>query len=143
LASTAVSAAAVVLGIVLGASGLGLGAIHATGNNGWGNALLYSVVGLVGAPVAAFSWGSRRSKRRQVMAGIVLAVGCFASMAILLEVTQELSGVKQAWSQVPFVVLGWIAIWISWQVVALMRLLMFKPPHTRSRLSSRRGDHGR
>jgi len=136
------SVALIVLGVAVGASGLALGAYLGSGNNGWTNALLYSVVGLIGAPATAFAWGSRRSRRRQIVAGLALAAGLITSMAILLETTHELSGVGHALSQVPLWVALWIAIWISWQVAALMRLIMFKPPHTRSRLSSRRGDRG-
>jgi hypothetical protein len=143
MASTAASVSLLVLGIAVGGGGTALGAFLASGNNGWTSALLYSVVGLVGAPVTAFSWGSRRSRRRQVLAGVALGVGLLASMGILLELTQELSGISQAWSQVPLAVAGWVAIWLSWQVAALMRLMLFKPPHTRDRLSSRRGDGGR
>jgi len=147
MASTAISVSMTALGLAVGAGGLALGAYLGTGNNGWSGALLYSVVGLVGAPVTGFSWSSRRSKRRMIMAGIALAAGLLASMGILLELTQELSGIARAWSQVPWAVAGWIAIWLSWQTAALMRLILFKPPHTRnrlsSRLSSRRGDGGR
>jgi len=143
MASTAISVSMTALGLAVGAGGLALGAYLGSGNNGWTSALLYSVVGLVGAPVTAFSWGSRRSKRRMIMAGIALTLGLLASMAILLELTQELSGIARAWSQVPWAVVGWIVIWLSWQFAALMRLVLFRPPHTRSRLSSRRGDGGR
>lgn len=139
----AISVSVLVFGIALGAGGLALGAYLASGNNGWTSALMYSVVGVIGAPLAAFSWGSRRSKRRQVVAGIALALGLLASMGLMLELTQELSGLKHAWSQVPWGVAGWILIWLAWQAIALARLLLFQPPRTRGRLSSRRGDRGR
>ncbi len=141
--STAISVTLLIFGIAVGVGGLALGAFLASGNNGWTAALIYSVVGLVGASATAFSWGSRRSKRRMIIAGIALGFGLLASMAILFEVTQEQSGIVRAWSQVPLAVLGWIVIWVGWQGAALMRLLLFTPPHTRHRLSSRRGDGGR
>jgi hypothetical protein len=138
-----ISAALVVLGLLVGGGGLALGAFLASGNNGWSSALLYSVVGVIGAPLAGFSWGSRRSKRRQIIAGIALLLGIIASMGLMLEVTQELSGIAHAWSQVPWAVAAWLVIWIVWQSAALIRLILFVPPRTRSRLSSRRGDGGR
>lgn len=143
MASAAVSVTVLILGIGLGIGGLALGAYLASGNNGWTSALLYSVVGLVGATVAGFSWGSRRSKRRAVLAGLALAGGLLASMIILFELTHELSGIVHAWSQVPLAVAGWVAIWLAWLIAALMRLILSMPPRTRGRLSSRRGDRGR
>jgi len=143
MASAAISVSMTALGVAVGAGGVALGAYLGSGNNGWSSALLYSVVGLVGAPVAGFSWASRRSRRRQIMAAVVLALGLLASMGILLELTHELSGIMRAWSQVPWAVVGWMAIWFAWQFAALMRLVLFTPPHTRRRLSSRRGDGGR
>lgn len=143
MALRATSVVLLLIGIALGACGLALGAFLGSGNNGWPSALLYSVVGLVGAPMAALSWSSRRSKRRQIIAGIALVTGLLADMGLLLELTQELSEIVLAWSQVPFAVAGWLLIWLGWQAAALTRLIMFKPPKTRSRLSSRRGDAGR
>jgi hypothetical protein len=131
------------LGLILGGGGLALGAYLASGNNGWHSALWYSVVGLVGAPVSAISWSSRRSKRRSVMAGIALALGVVASMGLLFDLTSEDSQITFAWSQVPLAVAAWLVIWLAWQVTALARLIMFQPPKLRRRLSSRRGDAGR
>lgn len=130
------------LGLTLGATGLALGTYLASGNNGWPAALWYSVVGLIGAPVSLLSWTSRRSRRRTLMAGLALAVGLFASMGLLLDLTHEMSQISFAWSQVPLAVLAWMLIWLSWQLLALARLIVFEPPRLRQRLSSRRGDSG-
>jgi hypothetical protein len=143
MAMRANSIVLLLLGLVLGAGGLALGAYLASGNNGWPSALWYSIVGLVGAPVGALSWSSRRSKRRSVMAGIALVLGVLTSMGLLFELTHEHSEIVFAWSQVPLAVAAWLAIWMSWQIAALTRLIMFQPPKLRRRLSSRRGDAGR
>jgi hypothetical protein len=143
MAMRATSVVLLLLGLILGAGGLALGAYLASGNNGWHSALWFSVVGLVGAPVSALSWSSRRSKRRSIMAGVALVVGLVASMGLLFDLTNEHSQIAFAWSQVPLAVAAWVAVWASWQAAALARLIMFQPPRVRQRLSSRRGDAGR
>jgi hypothetical protein len=143
MAMRATSIVLLLLGLIFGAGGLALGAYLASGNHGWPSALWFSVVGLVGAPVSALSWSSRRSKRRSLMAGIALMLGLLASMALLFDLTHEQSEIVFAWSQVPFAVAGWLAIWVLWQRAALARLILFQPPKLRRRLSSRRGDAGR
>jgi hypothetical protein len=130
------------LGLTIGAAGLALGSYLASGNNGWPSAIWYSVIGLVGAPVSFLSWTSRRSRRRGLMAGLALAVGLFASMGLMLDLTHETSQISFAWSQVPLAVVAWILLWVSWQALALARLILFEPPKLRRRLSSRRGDSG-
>jgi hypothetical protein len=126
------------LGLIIGAGGLALGAYLASGNNGFASALLYSVIGLIGAPISALSWTSRRSKRRSAMAGAALLLGILGSMGLFFDLTQEDSEMAFAWSQVPLAVATWTVIWISWQLAALMRLLAFQPPKLRQRLSSGR-----
>ena len=143
MAMRAGSIVLLLLGLILGAGGLALGAYLASGNNGWPSALWYSIVGLVGAPVSALSWSSRRSKRRSVMAGLALVLGVLASMGLLFDLTHEHSEIVFAWSQVPIAVAAWLAIWMSWQIAALARLILFQPPKLRRRLSSRPGDAGR
>ena len=130
------------LGSAVGLAGLGLGAYLASGSNGWSASLLYSVLGLVGAPMAALSWTSRRSVRCQLLAGGALLLGVLGSMGVLLELSQDFSAIAQAWSQVPFAVVLWVVIWLAWEAGALARLIWFEPPRTRGRLSSRRGDSG-
>jgi hypothetical protein len=130
-------------GLLLGAGGLALGTYLASGNNGWPSALWYSVVGLVAAPVSMLSWTSRRSRRRSAMAGIALVVGVVASMGLLLDLTHEMSQISFAWSQAPLAVAGWILIWLFWHASALARLILFKPPKLRQRLSSRRREGAR
>ncbi|MCC6534685.1 MAG: hypothetical protein IT531_19220 [Burkholderiales bacterium] len=143
MAVRATSVVLLVLGIGVGAGGLALGAFLASGNNGWPSSLLYSVVGLVGAPLSALAWTSRRSRRCQMMAGVALLLGLLASMGLLLELTHELSEITHAWSQVPLAVAIWFGLWSAWGSAAVGRLVFSKPPHTRHRLSSRRGDAGR
>jgi hypothetical protein len=123
---------------LLGAGGLALGTYLASGNNGWPSALWYSVVGLVAAPVSTLAWTSRRSRRRSMMAGIALLAGFVASMGLLFDLTREMSQIRFAWSQVPLAVAGWLLIWVSWQASALARLILFKPPKLRQRLSRHR-----
>lgn len=140
--STASKIVLVAIGLSLGAGQLALGAYLASGNNGWPTSLLFSVVGLVGATVSAFSWHSRRNRSCLVMAGAAVGAGVLGSMGLMLDVSQEASGIVHAWSQVPIAVAGWMLIWALWIAVGLTRLLFFEPPHTRHRLSSRRGDAG-
>ena len=138
----ATSVVLLLLGLTLGAGGFALGAFLASGNNGFTSALLFSVIGLIGAPVSAMSWGSRRSKRRLVLAGVALVLGFLGSMGLLFDFTREMSEILFAWSQVPFAVAAWLVIWVSWQLAALARLMVYQPPKLRQRLSSRRGDAG-
>ncbi len=130
------------IGVAAGAGGMALGSLLASGNNGWSNAILYSAVGVVGAPLAALAWTAQRNKQRQICAGIALLIGLLASMGMLLELTAEYPGITHAASQVPLALAGWFVIWVLWIAVALTRLIMFEPPRTRHRLSSRRGDGG-
>jgi hypothetical protein len=129
-------------GVAAGVVGMALGAHLASANNGWGSAVYFSAIGIIGAPLAAISWATRRAQRRQFCAGVSLAAGILASMAILLELTGERSDIVQAASHAPLALTGWLVVWIAWISVALMRLIMFEPPRTRHRLSSRRGDGG-
>lgn len=129
-------------GLVLGAGQLALGAFLASGNNGWQTSLLFSVIGLVGATVGLFSWHSRRNRACLATAGVAVGLGVLGSMGLMLDVSQETSGIVHAWSQVPIALAGWMLIWVLWIALALARLLFFEPPHTRHRLSSRRGDAG-
>jgi hypothetical protein len=131
------------LGIAIGLAGLGLGMYLASDDNGWTSSLIYSILGLVGAPMAALSWTSRRSLRCQVFAGVALLIGLLGCMAFLLELTHESSAIAFAWSNVPHAVALWLVIWLGWGAGALARLIWFEPPRTRGRLSSRRGDAGR
>jgi len=136
-------AALVVVGAVGGLGSLGLGAFLASGDNGWTSSVIYSVVGLVGAPMAALSWSSRRSLRCQLLAGVAVVLGLVANMGLLFDFARESSQIAQAWSQVPAAVALWGLIWAGWGTAALARLILFTPPRTRGRLSSRRGDAGR
>ena len=142
MAMRATSVVLLLLGLIVGAGGLALGAYLASGNHGWPSALWFSVVGLIGAPLSALSWSSRRSKRRSIMAGIALVLGLVASMGLLFDLTHEHSEISFAWSQVPLAVGAWLAMWVLWQAAALARLILFQPPKLRRRLSSRRGDAG-
>jgi len=129
-------------GVALGAGQLALGAFLASGNNRWSASLLFSVVGIVGAVLACYSWSSRRNRVCMTLAGIAVGLGILASMGLMLDVSQETSGIVHAWSQVPLALLGWMLLWALWIGIALTRLLLFEPPRTRHRLSSRRGDAG-
>ena len=140
MAMRATSVVLLLLGLILGAGGLALGAYLASGNNGWPSALWFSVVGLVGAPVSALSWSSRRSKRRSIMAGLALVLGLVADMALLYDLTREHSEMTFAWSQVPLAVSAWLAIWVLWQASALARLVLFQPPKLRRGMSCRAAD---
>ena len=136
------SAGLLLFGALVGGGGFALGAVLATGHHGWEAVLWYSVVGLIGAPLSALSWRSRRSNRRTYMACAALALGLITTLVLLLEFTHETSGLTSAWSQVPLLVAVWLAIWLAWQLAALARVVMFQPPRMRQRLSSRRGDRG-
>lgn len=129
-------------GVAAGAIGMALGAFLGSANNGWGTAIYYSAIGIVGAPFAALSWATHRARRSQLFAGIALMGGLVASMAILLELTEEHPAIVDAASHAPLALVGWLVIWILWISAALMRLVLFEPPRTRHRLSSRRGDDG-
>lgn len=130
------------IGVLAGAGSMALGAFLASGNNGWSNAVMYSAVGVVGAPLAGIAWATRRHRRRMLCAGGALLAGLIATMGILLELTAEHPHVVHATSQAPLAVAGWFLIWIIWIAAALARLILFEPPRTRHRLSSRRGDGG-
>ena len=126
------------VGMVAGAIGLSLGAYLASADNGWGNSLYYSAVGIVCAPLAALSWATHRLRRSQTFAGISLLGGFLASMAILLELTAQHPTMAEAASQAPFAFGCWFSIWALWISMALVRLILFTPAPTRHRLSERR-----
>ena len=130
------------IGLAAGAGSMALGAFLASGNNGWANAVMYSAVGVIGAPLAAVAWATRRHRRQMICAGVALMAGLLATMGILLELTAEYPHIVHATSQAPIAVAGWFVIWVIWIAAALARLILFEPPRTRHRLSSRRGDGG-
>jgi len=130
-----------IVGVVAGAIGLALGVFLASGDNGgWGNAVYYSVVGIVAAPLATLSWATRRPQRSQILAGLSILGGFVASLAILFDLTEEHATILAAASRAPFAFACWIAIWGLWNAMALARLMLFKPTHTRRRLYRRRHD---
>lgn len=131
-----------IIGVGIGAGGMAIGAFLASGNNSWTSAIIYSAVGIVGAPLAALSWATHRNRRRMIFAGIPLILGLLATMGILLELTQEYPPVSHALTQAPIAVASWFLIWAVWIVAAIVRLIVYEPPRTRHRLSSRRGDGG-
>jgi hypothetical protein len=135
-------AALVIVGVFGGLGSLALGAFLASGNNGWSSSIIYSMVGLAGAPMAALSWSSLQSVRCQILAGVAVVLGLAANMGLLLNFAHEAPQIALAWSQVPAAVALWVLIWAGWGTAALARLVMFAPPRTRGRLSSRRGDAG-
>lgn len=130
------------VGVLTGAASMALGAFLASGNNGWANAIMYSAVGVVGAPLAAVAWATRRHRRRLICAGVAVLAGVVSTMGILLELTAEHPHIVHATSQAPLAVVGWFVIWLLWISAAVARLILFEPPRTRHRLSSRRGDGG-
>ena len=130
------------IGLLIGAASMALGAFLASADNGWANAIMYSAVGVVGAPLAAVAWATRRYRRRLICSGVALLAGLAATMGILLELTAEFPHIVHATSQSPLAVAGWFVIWVLWISAALARLILFEPPKTRHRLSSRRGDGG-
>jgi hypothetical protein len=132
----------IVIGVIAGIGGLALGAKLSSDESGWPNALFYSAVGMVAAPLTAYAWATRRTRRRQVAAGIALALGVLASMGILLETTGEYPPLLNGIRRFPLLFGGWMIIWALWLASALTRLILFEPPHVRHRLSSRRGDRG-
>lgn len=140
--SPAFTAMLVSIGVLLGAAQMGLGAHLASGNIGWSASLIFSVVGLVGGTAGMYGWSSRRSRACYAVAGIAVGLGAFASMGLLLDFSQPDSGMVHAWTQEPIGVLAWLGLWVSWILIALVRLFFFEAPKTRHRLSSRRGDQG-
>ena len=107
-------------GAVAGAIGFALGVSLASADASWVNAVYYSVIGLVGAPLATLAWATHRLRRRQIFAGIWLLGGILATMAILLELTGQQSQILIASSQSPFA-FRWFAIWTLWIALALVR----------------------
>jgi hypothetical protein len=120
----------------VGGGGFALAGYMASASHGFPSALWYSLVGLVGAPLSTLSWSSRRSEHRSAMAGVALALGILTSMALLLDVTSDTSEIVFAWTRVPLALAAWLVLWVSWQALALLRLILFEPPRVRS--SSRR-----
>jgi hypothetical protein len=118
-------------GVIVGVIGMGLGVVLASPDIGWNFALFYSVVGLVGAPLATLAWGTNRLRRAQSFSGIALAAGTFGSMAILLELTVQYATIADVLARAPFVLAGWFAVWAFWISLALAKLVLFEPAYTR------------
>ena len=55
---------------------------------------------------------------------------------MLNELTEEYPLIVDAPSKSPIAIYFWFVIWASWMCWAIVRLLMFKPAHTRHRLST-------
>jgi hypothetical protein len=125
------------LGVLLGIGQLALGVYLTADDNGWATAPLFSVAGLVGAVLGFYSWSSRQSWSRMKLSGVAVAIGILGSMCLMLDLSLETSGIAQAWSQVPQALVIWMLLWMIWIGAAIARLLLFKPRHTRHRLSSR------
>lgn len=129
-------------GVVAGAIGFALGVSLAMANSGWTNAIYYSVVGLLGAPLATLAWATHSLRRRQIFAGNSALAGILGTMAILLELTEHHSEIWEASVRSPFLFVSWFTIWVLWFSLALVRLILFTPEHTRHHLSVQR-DHRR
>lgn len=129
------------LGALVGIAGIALSMVLVAHGQGWETAPTYATVGLIGAPAAGLAWTAQRRMRRQLFAGLALALGMGANLVLLLGVTDDFAEIARAWARVPWAVIAWFALWFGWQLTALGRLILFEAPRTtRGRLPSRRGD---
>lgn len=124
-------------GIAVGAIGMVLGAFLA-GENEWQNAIYYSAIGVICAPLATLAWATHRLRRRQIFAGVSLLGGFVASMAILLELTERHAAIADASTRSPFAFAVWLILLVLWNASSLARLILFTPSNTRTRLSVHR-----
>ena len=118
-------------GATAGVIGMALGVFLATPDIGWERALYYSIVGLIGAPLATLAWGTSKLRRAQNFAGVSLLTGIFGTMAILLEFTVQHAAIADALARSPLVFAGWFAVWVLWMSLALLKLVLFVPQYTR------------
>lgn len=124
-------------GATAGVIGMALGVVLATPDIGWERALYYSIFGLIGAPLATLAWGTSKLRRAQNFAGVSLLMGIFGTMAILLEFTVQHAAIADALARSPFVFVGWLAVWVLWMSLALLKLVWFVPAYTGRQTLSR------
>ena len=118
-------------GLTAGVIGLTLGVFLASPENGWQMAMFYSIIGLVGAPLATLAWGTSNLRRAQSFSGVSLLAGILGTMAILLELTTQHATVMEALVRAPLAFASWIVIWALWISIALTKLVLFEPAYTR------------
>jgi len=121
-------------GVAAGALQMALGVYLGWVENGWDQATFYSVVALIGAPLATLSWASHRPQRQQLFSGLSMLAGVLGMMAIMLEFSGDANAIARTLAGAPLVVGLWFAIWVSWMALALAKLILFQPGHTRRAL---------
>ena len=118
-------------GVAVGVIGMTLGVFLASPDIAWEKALYYSIVGLIGAPLATLAWGTNKRRRAQSFSGASLLTGVLGTMAILLEFTVQHSAIADALARAPLAFASWLSIWVLWISLALLKLVLFEPAYTR------------
>jgi hypothetical protein len=113
------SIAAALIGLVYGVVLAGMAFVIAGGGHGWCSTLI-SAVGLVLLPLVAVAW----VRRRRTTAAIVITAGLISDIALIFATAREgVEYVERIFETIPLFVLGWLALWLIWQVAATVALI--------------------
>lgn len=109
-------------GLIWGAV-IALGSIIAAGaGHGWVSALPFGLLSLITVPLVTVAWAKRSTLGRK-LAVTALGIAVIANVALILATFIE--GTEYFY-EVFSVAIGWILLWSSWQVLALMILFSSK-----------------
>lgn len=109
----------VFVGIVYAVIILCLGIDLAGASHGWALASFASFAGLVLIPCAAIGWASRR-----YWAGIaVLTIAGLCDLLLLVGSLGANSDFARSYAAMPLSLVGWVVLWLLWQVALLISLL--------------------
>src|SRR6266404_759448 len=106
------SIAAASIGLVYGVALAGMAFVIAGGGHGWCSTLI-SAVGLVLLPLVAVAW----VRRSRTTAAIAITLGLISDIALIFATAGEgVEYVERIFETIPLFVLGWLALWLIWQV---------------------------
>ena len=110
------------LGLLLGGY-IALCAAAMTGfGHGWGSAMT-SAISVVGYPLATVAWRRRREVLGACLAVIAVAIALYADVKIYSDTVRE--GMEYVGRVSPTFRLQWGALFASWQVLAVIVLLLW------------------
>ena len=92
--------------------------------SGWGSAGLSSW-GLVLVPLMGVAWVYRRTRGGRGLAIFTLVSAVVLDVYIIVATSSEgFDYLGRTWSAIPLFVLGWVILWLAWQIV--LALIVFQ-----------------
>jgi hypothetical protein len=116
--------ASIGVGLLVGLGVTALALAMTGSGHGWGSGLLSSV-SIVGAPLAGLTWSQRRRRGGFLLAMAVLLGALGVDLILWRETVSEgTSYLARVWWSEPGLVLTWAVMFASWQVLAVIVVLV-------------------